>query len=348
MKNFPNKLLPAVTPVDAAIALGIQDNEKAKKLVSEYLEYVDGLSADPKFIEDVTAHARTWKNKLNKLDPEYVARLHHLINPPACTACPFYTKVRGSHYCGIKVCHTRKSAAWKTNIVQDASKQLGIGIYEKADGAYVVLSYDHHALFNSRHKGLRLLPKSQWKHHLYQYGYAGVNDDACVVVATGEAIAKTNKSGGRSVGGKLTEREKADRRAMRIYRMRRIELLWEYTAAAQYLFDGVPIGALRKLCGWEHLGIDDRIPNEHDHPLTGTDAKQLEFQRRSLIWRLIVGETSHYTRSHLVTLLDRFYKITQVKAPKALTKRAEEWDAEIESAAKVVSTETPKAKGKKA
>ena len=99
-----------------------------------------------------------------------------------------------------------------------------------------------------------------------------------------------------------------------------------------------------KLCSWHHIGIDDRIPDEHDHPQTGTDAQKLELQRRSLIWRLIVGETSHYTRSHLVTLLDRFYKITQVKAPKALIKRAEEWDAEIESAAKVVSTAT---KGKK-
>ena len=356
MKNFPNKLLPALTPVDAAIALGIQDNEKAMKLVSEYLECVDGLSVaeptdDPKFIEDVKAHAQTCLDKITKLSPEYVARLQHLINPPACTACPFYTKVRGNHFCGIKVCHTRKTVAWETNTVQDASRQLKIEIYEKADGAYQVLSYGDHKLFGSRHKGLRLLPRSQWAGRYHsQYGYTGVDDDAFVVVATGEASAKMNKSNGgsgKSVGGKMTEREKADRRAMRIYRRRRIELLWEYTAAAQTLFDGVPIEALRKLCSWHHIGIDDRIPDEHDHPQTGTDAQKLEFQRRSLVWRLIVGETSHYTRSDLVTLLDRFYKITQVKAPKALLQRAQEWDAEIKAAGKVVSVETPKKKGKK-
>jgi len=91
--------------------------------------------------------------------------------------------------------------------------------------------------------------------------------------------------------------------------------------------------------------IDDRIPAEYDHPLTGNAAQQLSFQRRELVWRMIMGETSYTSRANMVDLLDAFAEVTGVKAPKALVKRAEEWDAEIKSAASV-STATVKGKSK--
>ncbi len=361
MKNFPNKLLPALTPVDAAVALEIQDDEKALKLVGEYLEYIDAESAafpifspltdsEKEYSESCKAQEQKRLDQLTKLNPEYTNKLQHLLNPPACTSCPFYTKIRGSHFCGMKICHARKSVAWDTTMMEQASKKLGIAIYSKADGKYQVLdSWDHRSLFDKKDKGLRLILTRDLGSKPYQH-FTDIESDVFVVVATGDAIGKMVKKSGSitTKGGKLTEKEKAERRAMRVFRQHRLELVWEYTAVAQSLFNGVPIETLRKICGWYYVGIDDRIPNEHDHPQTGTDAEKLEFQRRTLIWRLIVEETSHYTRSDMVTLLDRFYKVTGVKAPKDLMKRAQEWDAEIHELARV-STATPKQKkGKKA
>lgn len=48
-----------------------------------------------------------------------------------------------------------------------------------------------------------------------------------------------------------------------------------------------------------------------------------------------MNKTSHYSRSGLVDALDKFAHVTGVKAPKALVKRAEEWDAEIQATASV-------------
>ena len=57
-------------------------------------------------------------------------------------------------------------------------------------------------------------------------------------------------------------------------------------------------------------------------------------------WRLIMGLSSYYTRRPLATQLADFQELTQVRTPKALIKRVQEWDAEI----KAVSTATKKAK----
>jgi len=297
MKNFPNRLLPAMT------------------------------------VEQVGAHE---------------AQLDHLTNPPTCTACPFYTKVRGSHYCGMKVCHERKKVAWELSAVEQASKTTKIAIYSEEDGAYRALSYNTNDLFGKRHKGLRLIRRSAINGYSYQ-SFKGLDDNLVMVVATGdELLAKMARSSGTTGGtrgGKKTEKEKAEMRAMKVYRIKRLELMWEYTAAAQSIFESVPLIALKDINDWKNIMIDDRIPAEYDHPLTGNAAQQLSFQRRELVWRMIMSETSHYSRSSMVDALDGFADVTGVKAPKALVKRAEEWDAEIKSAASV-STATVKG-GKK-
>ena len=273
----------------------------------------------------------------------YEAHVEHLINPPACTACPFYTKVRGSHYCGMKVCFTRKQAAWERQIVEHASKNTKIAVYEEADGAYRALSYDDVSkkLFEKKHKDLRLIAKSAIG-HVYQY-YTNLNG-LVAVVATGEdLLGKMAASSGGKSHGKKSEKEKAEMRAMKIYRIKRLELMWEYTAAAQTIFEGAPSGVLTKLNEWNHIGIDDRIPEEYNHPSTGDAAQKLSFQRRALVWRLIMNKTSHYSRSGMVDALNKFADVTGVKAPKTLVNRAEEWDAEIKAVASV-STATKKGK----
>ncbi len=124
---------------------------------------------------------------------------------------------------------------------------------------------------------------------------------------------------------------------MRFYRSHRREFMWEYTAAAQSIFAGVPMETLTKLNNWQNIGIDDRIPEEYERNPGGD---KHEYQRRSLVWRLIMGQTSHYTRSELMGQLKKFQAITQVAPPKALTKRVQEWDAEIADLARVVAVET--------
>lgn len=278
----------------------------------------------------------------------YEAQIDHLLNPPACTACPFYTKVRGSHYCGIRLCHQRKQVAWELSMVEQASKSTKIAKYTEADGTYRALStYSDKAMFDKRHTDLRLIAKSKVGGYPYQ-SFDGVNDDYAIVVATGEELlgklARSSGSTGGVRGGKKTEKEKTEMRAMKVYRMKRLELMWEYTAAAQSIFENAPVGVLNKLNEWNHIGIDDRIPDEYSHPSTGDAAQKLSFQRRALVWRLIMDKTSHYTRSGMVDALDKFAHVTGVKAPKTLVKRAGEWDAEIKSA---VSVSTATGKGNK-
>jgi ParB/RepB/Spo0J family partition protein len=45
-------------------------------------------------------------------DAGTIERLDQLINPPACTACPFYVRANNNHFCTWKICHTRKKEAW--------------------------------------------------------------------------------------------------------------------------------------------------------------------------------------------------------------------------------------------
>lgn len=75
-----------------------------------------------------------------------------------------------------------------------------------------------------------------------------------------------------------------------------------------------------------------------------SDSKGVDYQRRALVWRLIMHMSSHYRRESLARQLGEFQKLTQVRTPKALINRATEWDAEIAAVAKGVSAETKKSK----
>lgn len=285
---------------------------------------------------------------------KYEKHLEHLTNPPACTACPFYTKVRGSHYCGLKVCFEMKRIAWERHIIEQASKRLSIPIYDAEDGGYVLLmGYEnsHKKVFTSRHAGLRLLPKSAVKGYASQWGFDGVDDEHVFVVATGTAMDKLDNTGrNRSKGGKKSEKEKAEMRMMRVYRMRRKELMWEFTATAKRIFDGVPVEALRKINRWKFIGIDDRIVDEWLKGRKATAETDADMERRELIWRMLDGTCSHYTRSSMATILEELQEHADewgVKIPKTLVALAEQFDAEIDAAGKSVSAATVKAKGGK-
>lgn len=353
MKKFPNKLLPTLTEDEAVIALGIGENQKAMQLVSEYLEYLEADSMGPGdegFDQELYDACKPEMQKrleaLAKINPIYVEKLQHLINPPACTtACPFYTTIRGSHYCGMKVCYGRKSVAWEAHSIDQASKSLKIPVYNKAaDGGYVLLAgYEssHKKVFTNRHTDLRLLPKSAADRYASQWGFDGVNGDHVLVVATGQALDKLDTtSRNRSKGGKKTEKEKAEMRMMRVYRMRRKEFLWEFTAIAKSVFDGVSVDVIKKLKGWHFVSVDDKIPDEWLKGKKANASVEADFERRELIWRMIDDVCSYYTRSSMLTILKNLQERSgkwNVKIPARLTKLAEQFDAEISAAA------TPKA-----
>lgn len=283
------------------------------------------------------------KNFPNKLMPaltvealgQYEAEAEHLANPPACTACKFYTKIRGTHFCGLKICFERKVVAWARQQLEAASKTTGIPLYNPEDGAMVPLhSYGKdEALFKKGHPGLRLVAKEAVRGYVHQ-GFKGVDDDYAIVVATGEAINKLESNSGHTTRvGKKSEKEKAEMRAMKLYRQRRLELLWEFSGVAQSLFESVSLPAIKELCTWRHVGVDDRIPEEYAQGSRADAQAQLSYQRRSLVWRLAVEHSNYYHREPLEKSLARMADALQVKTLKALTQRVQAWDAEIKGVA---------------
>lgn len=273
----------------------------------------------------------------------FEAHLEHLINPPACTACPFYTKVRGSHFCGMKVCHERKTLAWQKHAVEQASKKTKIPVYVEEDGAYRPLDYTTacRTLFEKKHKDLRLIQRKAIGGYTYQ-NYTGLDDDLVVVVATGDLLGKlASTSVGRATGGKKTNAEKVEMKRLKMYRVHRKTLLWEFTASAKAMFDAVPGIVLERLNGWKYLGVDQHPPVEK--PSDKDKDALSEYNRRLIIWRMVEDQSSHYRRDTLISIYEdlmEFSKEWKVKVPTSLRKFAEQADDEI----KAVSVETGKGK----
>jgi hypothetical protein len=313
MKDFPNNMLEHLAPGDY-VEIGLV---KMKELTKAHTDYSLG-------------------NKNADLPEELKMRIDQLANPPSCGACAFHTVISGNHYCGVKVCHERKKAAWFKYKTEQASKQLKIDMYELRHGQFRVLEYRDEDLFKKRQAGLRLIERPKVSGYHYQ-SFKGVDDDIFLVVATGEALNKITRSKSNAKGGgKKTEKEKAEARAMRIFRPRVRELRWEYTAVAMHIFDGVPLAALERLNSRWFVGIDDRVPDEYEPAENAQASKKLEFNKRALVWRLILDASSTWHREPLADILTEMQETVPVKVPKALIKQVAEWDAEIAEAAKVV------------
>jgi len=118
--NFPNDLLPVVSEAEEAKALGWEPSAA-----------------------EMRASLRKWNEVLCLRKPELVQklitdgapendieRLVHFIDPPACTACPFYARVDKTHYCAFAACHRRKIKAWNQAELQRMSKELNLPIYD--------------------------------------------------------------------------------------------------------------------------------------------------------------------------------------------------------------------------
>jgi ParB family chromosome partitioning protein len=76
-----------------------------------------------------------------------IERLNQLVNPPACTACPFYVREQNNHYCTWKVCHTRKKEAWAWLEMEKHEKKLEIRQLsaDEARAGFVVLGNSYNS-----------------------------------------------------------------------------------------------------------------------------------------------------------------------------------------------------------
>lgn len=290
MKNFPNKLLPVLTGHTAVQALDCFNDKPAQKLVLEWAEYLQadqatfhGEPPDQDYLDACKNQRQKRLDDLRKINPDYVTKLQHLLNPPACSACPFYTKISGTHFCGIKTCHTRKMAAWHLDQLQNASRTLKIELYQESDGKYKLLdTYDKGdlALFKKRHKDLRLIEREKIRGYHYQH-FDGCNDNVCFVVVVGKT--RDNMEAARKEAH-AEEKQKAsgEERREELFVEGRKRLEWEATLSIKTLFDGLNLQALKALeeAGFDWSADGDDVPEEEWVLEEAPEEAQAEWQRR--------------------------------------------------------------------
>ena len=333
MKNFPNKLLPELTPLDMAIALGIQDDQHLIAASNTWAMFRRGqLNQTEEEIESLD------------IPEEIKLKVDHLLTPPACTACPFYTRINGSHYCGMKTCHTRKTTAWHEQILQQAIKNLGIPLYEKKDGKYQIMTYEHEKLFAVRNEDLRLIPRSEIRGYHYQH-FQGVEDGAFLVVMTGKTLE--NKTAAvKEARAVVRQTQSAAERRNELVDDHRKLLEWEATLPIKALFDAFHPAAFQAMedAAFDWPADEDDAPEGAIPAEDASYETQADFKRRIISLSMLREAKGRHTErrnnceSWALWLCDTLVS-WGLKPPKGLVKAAQRFDEEINEA---VSTETPK------
>lgn len=330
MKNFPNKFLPVLTPVDAAIALGIQDDDAMMEKVACWIEASESNESNLDVIFSIP--------------DELIEKLKHLMKPPACNVCPFYSKVMDNHYCGMKTCFTRKSEAWSREKLRAASKDLGIEIYDaEKDGGFKVLEdtwsdngKKHLQLFTKRNKDLRLAFAKDIDRKKTQNGYNGVPTGS-VVMIVGQTMKKLETDGQKERAEKRSSQQAAQL-LNKLLAEKRTALNWEATSHIKVIFDGMSLLALETLWeapkygGWhiQDYNISDELRPDDD----STDEVKADFMRRLFCLNMIKGEDWRHAEYEDTVLsyaewLTETSKGWGVKLPKSISKMAVKMDEEI-------------------
>jgi ParB/RepB/Spo0J family partition protein len=335
MKNFPVNFLPALTPVDLAMALDIQDDERVLgEIEAAFLSFEDGDGWE--LIHE------SLKGRLADR-PDLLEKIAHLVKPPACSACPFYSVVQGTHYCGMVTCFDRKSRAWQYEKLRAASKDLKIEIYnQEMDGEFRVLE-DRHSdngkkhmeLFQKRSKDLRLALAVDIDRKKPQAGYQGVPSGAVVML-----VGKTLKTLLETSQQERAEKRSKDQLRAQVESMKTVkrELMdWEVAGHVKSLFDGLNMVALQSLWeapryggGWEigrqglPEGVRPPVPEE-------TDQVKEDFFRQLIAVNMVRKIGGYYNKpvcEYAAHLAERV-KTWGVKLPRSITKLAAQMDAEI-------------------
>jgi ParB family chromosome partitioning protein len=281
------------------------------------------------------------KNFPNKLLPELSgewtdAQREHLLNPPACAACPFYVRMAGEDFCGMRACHDRKRQAWKEQQLQSMSKQLGISAYLPGDGDFKVLDqFDprENKLLGGSDGHLRLVPRAEVKHYYSQYESArkGLDTGIAYIAIVGEGLKKlkANKKADRQQAKALGG---PDIGSMRTHKGDLLD--WESTRYFSVLFEGLNFSAASALL---NLVQTYRCPPpQGSKPAKDAgDDEQLLYLRRQLALATLSGMERGYSFNKPVSERAKgLYKIGEklgVELPPAIREMAAEMDAEIES-----------------
>lgn len=341
-KNFPNHYLPALTHVDAAAALGVQDDQATLGLIGGLLGYSPITNND---VDEVKQSANF--QELVEINPQYGAKLVHLLNPPACSSCPFYTTLRGTHYCGMKTCFERKSSAWNRESLHKASKSLGIAIYDaEADGAFRVLTDTYHwsdstkdrELFKKRSKDLRLAFMADIDRKKDQNGYEGVPKGS-VALVVGKSMQELQE---KKQEARVEKEQKVDFNHER--EIRQQVLNWEAAAYVQALFDAFGDHAFQVLLrsAYQYNEFEDFLEEIEDR------VEKSEVTTRRLIAFDMLQQACYPREATCVKHaggVAATAKTWGVKVPARFLKLAEQADAEIKELKKSVAVET-KAKGR--
>lgn len=342
MKNFPNKYLPELTPVDVACALGIQNDQDMIEKVTMWIQVKRGLLVDA----DIT------------IPEDLQKKVDHLLNPPACSVCPFHTIMESNHYCGMKICFKRKEQAWDREQLHAASKKLKVAIYDpETDGKEFRVLEDHYGgtndhweLWKKKGKDLRLALMVDIDRTKGQSGY-DLPRRVCALLV------------GKTLNNLLTQKheERVEKRTKEQLQEAQTEywcekcraLAWEASQSIKVIFDGLNLEAIDAL--WEAPGtFGDWEFGRYE--LDGELQDDVNANRRQLVMNMIFEKASWQSfdeddgdkiTDYAATLAD-LAKKWGVKLPKSIMKMAQEFDAGMPGAEPAVSTETPKQKkGKK-
>jgi hypothetical protein len=341
--KFPSQHLPLLTASVAAKELGIDPKDPQRPQVDRWLDALTtGVVRDPDGIRVYPEGSITEHFIAKGASVDHVEKLAHLVNPPACTDCPFHTVLDRSHYCTFKLCHGRKTKAWVADEMERISKRLGIAVYNPdIDGkAFVPLSestyessYQAHAkLVEKKDPCLRLQP--------HKDGYSGhkwTESHRIRVILVGEKAqaAKEKKTDSRS-------REQAEQAArerqwqldsLRSDASRKFAKEYAISFLGPAFAELTNIGALCALAG-------EKMPKKE------TKKKEM---LTSLHWALAF---------RAVDRLDGYNYSLQKQGPVAVAKFlqgvATTWDIklpadflDVAKGYEPVSAETPKKKGKK-
>jgi hypothetical protein len=242
-------------------------------------------------------------------DQEVAARIQHLVAPPACTACPFYGKMGGVHYCGMKTCFKRKKKAWNRHMIQNASQKLGMAVYdEKVDGPKRVLQHGEYQLAKTKKADCRLLPRDQYGRTAYQY-IEGVPSCAFVVLVgkSMETIKEKEHEERVEIRSKNADARKAKQLEEQVK-----ALLWEIAPCFHGIFDGMPLEAVDAL--WNladeafHWEVFDLTQDQQQH-------HELDYLTINIVCRYIEWN-DEMPPAEVADEIEKVAKLWKVKLPK--------------------------------
>lgn len=275
---FPQKHLPDLRASDVAKSLEMEFTPELRLTIEKYIE---AIRSQPEVASTLV--------ETRPDDALLIERIAHMLHPPSCFTCPLYAKVDGSHFCTFRVCHSRKSKAWEANIIQTASKRLGIKIYDpKADGkdsAYLS-SYDDEdrKLVQKKNADLRLKKGTNWSQH-----FEGVPEGFSIIVV-GETLKKIRKAAASNGHSRDRSQEEylAEQKRLRAIRETNHEAVYEFlwnvaTPAFDCIFSCVTsVEFLERLSDRMVRGVPAEDPGKK-----ATKAAKTEFYRRSILFSLL-------------------------------------------------------------